>query len=161
AAIAGRAPGERRRTVSVAALLKPRRERFARRLRARLGDEDVARTRGEEVGHVEAAGAALHARDALLEQQRLDQLRLRLVGSTADLHERPPGVLGLDLPSALLAISPLGLAAALVHEGHPAVLAEALARRVRAGAGRAEQRLAAHPPGSPTGTSSMRPSSIR
>ena len=41
---------------------------------ARLGNHHVARARGEEVGDVEAAGAAQDRGDALLEQDALDQL---------------------------------------------------------------------------------------
>src|SRR5436190_2121080 len=47
----------------------------------RLWHEDVPRPRGEEVGDVEPAGAALDARDPLLEQDPLDELSLGEVSS--------------------------------------------------------------------------------
>ena len=48
-------------------------------LEAGLGHEDVARPGSQEVGDVEATAAALEARDALLQEDPLDQLSLREV----------------------------------------------------------------------------------
>ena len=73
------APDPRRRALAERGRDGERRRR--RGSRARLGargrDEDVARAGGEEVGHVEAAGAAHQRRDALLEQQALRAARPR------------------------------------------------------------------------------------
>ena len=52
--------------------------------------EDVARPRGEEVRHVEPAGAAHERRDAGLQQQALDQLGLRLVLGASRRAPAPP-----------------------------------------------------------------------
>ena len=54
-----------------------RAEDLARGVGAGGGDEDVARPGGQEVRHVEAAGAAHQRRDALLEQQALRAARPR------------------------------------------------------------------------------------
>ena len=76
-------------------------EQRQRVLRGRLGHQDVPWPRREEVGHVEAARAALHARDPLIQQDPLDQLRLRQVAPAGDLHELALRVLGLDAAGAL------------------------------------------------------------
>ena len=124
-----RAPAGSRRGVA-----RGRRGARARRRAPEDGDEDVARAGGEEVGHVEAAGAARERRDALLEQQALDELRLGLVARPGGAHERALGVARADLAGA---DRELGLrrglrAVAGVHERQPAVVAEALVGRVRA-----------------------------
>ena len=71
---------------------------------AGLGDEHVARAGGEEVRDVEAARAAQDARDPLLEQHPLDQLRLGLVAAAGDPDQLAVGVLGLDLARALVGV---------------------------------------------------------
>ena len=69
-------------------------EQLAGGLDAGLGDEDVARAAGEEVGNIEAAAAALDARDPLLEQDPLDQLRLGEVLGERGLDQLAAEVLG-------------------------------------------------------------------
>src|ERR671916_253700 len=68
--------------------------------RAPGGGEDVARARGEEVGHVEAARPAHGRRHARLEQQALQQLGLGLVLRGGDADELPLGVGRVDLAGA-------------------------------------------------------------
>ena len=74
-------PGGARRAAARGALRVA--EELARGVRARRRRRDVARAGGEEVGDVEAARAARERRDALLQQQALDQLGLGLVARPA------------------------------------------------------------------------------
>ena len=81
------------------------RARAARALRAPASraDSGTSTSRGpaaRKSGTSKPPRAALQARDALLEQQPLDQLGLGLVGGAGDLHERALGVLRLDLARA-------------------------------------------------------------
>src|SRR6202011_2954831 len=113
---------------------------------ARLRDEHISRPGGEEIGHVEAGGAAQQTRHALFEQQALDELRLRLVARTRDTHELALSELRLDLAGALVSVgyglpARAGRAGARVHEWHVASSAEALLRRVRRPAARTDQKL--------------------
>ena len=71
------------------------------RLDAGRRDEDVPRSGGEEVGDVEAAGAAQDARDALLEQDALHQLGLGEVEADGDAARLAAGEPRLDLAGAL------------------------------------------------------------
>ena len=142
----------------------PAGEQLPRRLEARLGNQDVARAGGEEVGHVEAARAPLIARDPLLEQDALDQLRLGLVARERDLDRLPAGVLRADLARALVRRGDRLLpVAADVDERHLAVGAEALVERELARAGRAGERLdrVGPPQSTSSSISSTSPSSMR
>jgi acyl-homoserine lactone acylase PvdQ len=115
----------------------------------RARDEHVARPGGQHVGDVEAAGAAQHRRDALLEQQALDELGLGLVARAGDLDELALGELRLDLARALVGLGDrlVDAEGAGVDERHAAVAAEALIERMGPGAGRAGEGLRlSHPP---------------
>ncbi len=102
-------------------------EDLARELDAGLGDEDVSRPGGQEVRHVEAAGAARQRRDALLEQDPLDQLGLGEVARDRHPHGLAASATRLDLPGPL---GPLvdrpHLGGAGRAEQHPAAPAEPL-----------------------------------
>ena len=103
--------------------------------------------RRQEVGNVEAAHAALHARDPLLEQDALDQLGLGEVVGAGDADLVAARVLRLDLAGALVGLGDrLLLVAPHIDERHLAIGAEALAERVlarTAGAGEGSD-LGAH-----------------
>jgi hypothetical protein len=104
-------------------------------------DHHVARTGGEHVGDVEPARAAEHGRHALLEQQALDELGLRLVARAGDADEVALGELPLDLARALAggAHRPVEILARRMDERQAAVRAEALVGRVGRRAPRADE----------------------
>ena len=76
-------------------------EQLARDRLAAARDEHVARAGGQEIGHVEAAGAARERRHARLQQQALEQLGLGLVAGRGDTHELALGVGRMDLAGAV------------------------------------------------------------
>src|SRR5436190_14335955 len=109
-----------------------------RRLGAGLRHEHVAPARGQEVGNVEADAPPEDARDALLEQQVLDQLGLGLMTRSGHAHQLPARVLRPDLARPLVRIARRRLLrrAAAEDERHAAVTAEASLGLVLAAAGR-------------------------
>jgi hypothetical protein len=115
---------------------------------AGLRDHHVARARGEHVGHVEAARAAQHRRHPLLEQQSLDELGLGLMARAGDAHQRPLGVLRLDLARARVALGHrlVGARPRRVDQRHPARRAEGLVEPVGGRAPRADERLSQRRP---------------
>ena len=117
-------------------------QHLARDLDARLGHQHVARPGGEEVGDVEAGRAAQRARHALLEQQHLDELGLRLLARRSRPGAASPrAYCGLDLARPLAAARCAGSSTSTlpgVGERHAALGAEALVERVaRRAAGQA------------------------
>ncbi len=113
-----------------------RQQRLARDLDSGGRHHHVARAGSQHVGHVEPRGPAQQARHPLLQQQRLDELALSLVGSPRDLRQPTLGQLRFDQPGAasslrhgLLPI--LGDGRGAVDERQPAFRAEARLRRRR------------------------------
>lgn len=84
-------------------------EHFTRRLDTRLGNQHITGAGDQEVRHIKASGAPQERRNALLEQQALDEFRLALVVCAEDLDELTFGVLGLDLPRPQLGLTERGL----------------------------------------------------
>ena len=117
-------------------------EELAGGVQAAGGDHDVTRAGGEEVGHVEPARAACERRDALLQQEALDELGLGLIARPGGADERAFGVGLVDLAGAL---GELGarrlLGRAFADQGKPALRAEALVRLVRRRARGAHERV--------------------